>query len=106
MFIGRKKELSVLEDTYKKPGFQMTVVYGRRRIGQTRFSYDRLIILNLPSLFRKEVYEALMDRRGLIDKRYEEVEFLFSSLSGFSKWVKENAHPDRVRLVTMEELYD
>ena len=54
----------------------------------------------------KEVYEALMDRRGLIDKRYEEVEFLFFSLSGFSKWVKENAHPDRVRLVTMEELYD
>jgi hypothetical protein len=29
-----------------------------------------------------------------------------SSLSGFSKWVKENAHPDRVRLVTLEELYD
>jgi hypothetical protein len=52
------------------------------------------------------VYEALMDRRGLIDKRYEEVEFLFFSLSGFSKWVKENAHPDRVRLVTLEELYD
>ena len=54
----------------------------------------------------KEVYEALMDRRGLIDKRYEEVEFLLFSLSGFSKWVKENAHPDRVRLVTLEELYD
>ena len=36
MFIGRKKELSVLEDTYKKPGFQMTVVYGRRRIGKSR----------------------------------------------------------------------
>ena len=63
-------------------------------------------ITNKKPKFPKEVYEALMDRRGLIDKRYEEVEFLFSSLSGFSKWVKENAHPDRVRLVTMEELYD
>ena len=53
----------------------------------------------------KEVYEALMDRSGLIDKRYEEVEFLLFSLTGFSKWVKENVRPDRVRLVTLEELY-
>lgn len=53
----------------------------------------------------KEVYEALMERRGLIDKRYEEVGFLLFSLSGFSKWVKENAHPDMVRLVTLEDLY-
>ena len=28
MFIGRKEELRVLEETYKKPGFQMTVIYG------------------------------------------------------------------------------
>ncbi|MBQ7677651.1 MAG: ATP-binding protein [Lachnospiraceae bacterium] len=54
----------------------------------------------------KEVYEALMDRRGLIDRHYEEVEFLLFSLSGFSKWVKENANPDKVRLVTLEELYE
>ena len=47
MFVGRKNELGVLEDTYKKPGFQMTVIYGRRRIGKTR-----LIISNLLSLFR------------------------------------------------------
>ena len=53
----------------------------------------------------KEVYEALLNRRGLIDKRYEEVEFLLFSLSGFSKWVKENAEPGRIRLVTLEELY-
>lgn len=36
MFIGRKNEFSVLEDTYKMPGFQMTVIYGRRRIGKSR----------------------------------------------------------------------
>ena len=54
----------------------------------------------------KEVYEALMDRRGLIDKRYEEVEFLLFSLTGFSKWIKENVDTGRVRLVTLEELYE
>ena len=53
----------------------------------------------------KEVYEVLMSRRGLIDKRYEEVELLLFSLSGFSKWVKENAEPKKIRLVTLEELY-
>ena len=35
MFIGRENEISVLENTYKKDGFQMTVIYGRRRIGKS-----------------------------------------------------------------------
>jgi len=36
MFIAREKELAILQDTYNKPGFQMTVIYGRRRIGKSR----------------------------------------------------------------------
>ena len=36
MFVGRKRELAVLEETYQKRGFQMTVIYGRRRIGKSR----------------------------------------------------------------------
>ncbi|SFQ24615.1 hypothetical protein SAMN02910358_01238 [Lachnospiraceae bacterium XBB1006] len=35
MFIGREAELGVLESTYQKTGFQMTVIYGRRRIGKS-----------------------------------------------------------------------
>ena len=34
-FIGRKNELQALEEIYGKPGFQMTVIYGRRRIGKS-----------------------------------------------------------------------
>lgn len=34
-FIGRKEELSTLQELYDKDGFQMTVIYGRRRIGKT-----------------------------------------------------------------------
>lgn len=30
---------------------------------------------------------------------------LLEEKTGFSKWVKENVRPDRVRLVTLEELY-
>lgn len=34
-FIGRKNELDALEKLYNTPGFQMTVIYGRRRIGKS-----------------------------------------------------------------------
>lgn len=35
MFIGRRKELKILEDSYRKDGFSMTVITGRRRIGKS-----------------------------------------------------------------------
>lgn len=34
-FIGREDELNALEEAWQKDGFQMAVVYGRRRIGKT-----------------------------------------------------------------------
>ena len=54
----------------------------------------------------KEVYEALMNRRGLIDKRYTEVQYLFFSLTGFSKWIKDNTDEDTVRLITLDDMYN
>ena len=53
----------------------------------------------------KESYEALMNRRGLIDKRYREVQYLFFSLSGYSKWVEEHMDPKYDRLITLEDMY-
>lgn len=35
MFVGRNEELETLESLYSKGGFQMVVIYGRRRIGKT-----------------------------------------------------------------------
>jgi len=35
MFVGRENELSELEALFAKDGFQMMVVYGRRRVGKT-----------------------------------------------------------------------
>lgn len=34
-FIGREKEIGQLEEIYSRDGFQMVVMYGRRRIGKT-----------------------------------------------------------------------
>ncbi len=35
MFVGRESELSQLNRMYEKDGFQLAVVYGRRRVGKT-----------------------------------------------------------------------
>ena len=53
----------------------------------------------------KEIYQTMMERKGLINKRYEEVQYLFFSLSGYSKWVNENADKDKVLLITLEDMY-
>ncbi len=50
MFVGRQDELSTLEDLYRRAedGFQMLVLYGRRRVGKTallqRFSQDKPVL--------------------------------------------------------------
>ena len=46
-----------------------------------------------------------MARRGLIDKKYDEVQYMFFSLSGYSEWVKENADGSKDKLLTLEDLY-
>lgn len=53
----------------------------------------------------KSVYNSLMARRGLIDRKYEEVQYAFFSLRGYSHWVRDNADPSKVLLLTLEDLY-
>lgn len=40
MFVGRQHELSELERLYAKGGFQMVVLYGRRRVGKTALAAE------------------------------------------------------------------
>lgn len=53
----------------------------------------------------KDVYESLLARCGLIDRHYQEVQFLFFSLSGYSKWVRENIDKARTKLLVLDDLY-
>ena len=53
----------------------------------------------------KTVYNSLMERKGLINRKYVEVQYAFFSLSGYSEWVRENADPEKVILLTLEDLY-
>ncbi|RRF94552.1 MAG: ATP-binding protein [Coriobacteriaceae bacterium] len=40
MFVGRELELAELERLYAKGGFQMVVLYGRRRVGKTALTAE------------------------------------------------------------------
>ncbi len=40
MFVGRSEELNRLEKLYRSGGFQMAVVYGRRRVGKTTLVHE------------------------------------------------------------------
>ena len=53
----------------------------------------------------KPVYEDLMNREGIIDRKYEVVQYMYFSLTGFSKWVVENADAEKVSLLTLDDLY-
>ncbi len=35
-FIDRGRELEILERLWRRPGFKLALVYGRRRVGKTR----------------------------------------------------------------------
>lgn len=48
-FYGREFELSALEKLYGKPGFQLVVLFGRRRIGKT--TLIRRFIQDKPAIF-------------------------------------------------------
>jgi len=53
----------------------------------------------------KDIYESLLARCGLIDRHYQEVQFLLFSLSGYSKWVRENIDKEKTKLLMLDDLY-
>ncbi|MDR0287966.1 MAG: ATP-binding protein [Clostridiales bacterium] len=59
MFVGRDKELSVLNKLYEEKTFQMVVIYGRRRIGKTTLISE--FITGKPAIFftAQEVNDTL-----------------------------------------------
>ena len=65
-------------------------------IGECKFTNDKI---------DQSIYESLVAKAGLIDKKYQEAQRVFFSLSGYSKWVKENADSEMDLLVTLEDMY-
>lgn len=86
MFIGREKELAVLNDMYEQDRFQLFVLYGRRRVGKTTLLNE--FCKNKPAIF----YSAEQSNNKLNLEKFSERIFQFydeTTLEPFSTW--ENA---------------
>ena len=104
MFIGREKELGILNSLYKESGFQYLVMYGRRRIGKTEllkeFSKDKKVIF----------YSAIEDKNNL-DYFSDEVLSYFEETSKirFENWneifnyIYEHSKDDSRTLIIIDE---
>ena len=53
----------------------------------------------------KATLDALQDRAGLIDKKYEIVAYYLFSLSGFTSWLIVNAARHNTKLITLKDMY-
>ena len=51
VFYDRQRELALLDDLYARPGGQMFILYGRRRVGKTALVAHWLESRQHPSLF-------------------------------------------------------
>ena len=62
MFVGRKQELATLEQQFSRHRFEMTVIYGRRRIGKTAL-IDQFVAN------KKTLYFTALQRSSAINRR-------------------------------------
>ena len=98
-FTGRKKELGILEEEYKKDGARLIILYGRRRIGKTRLveeflkgkeglyylAADEKDFLQINEL--KTIIGSFFKDEFLINNKFDDWKSLFSYLEKI--WPKE-----------------
>ncbi|RRK34949.1 ATP-binding protein [Schaedlerella arabinosiphila] len=103
-FIGRKNELDALEKLYNTPGFQMTVIYGRRKIGKSTlikefikekkavfFTATRAGIHRNLELLGKQALEVLAPAVGAL--AFENMDALFSFIGDSCQEAWQNISP-------------
>lgn len=84
MFVGRESELAALERLYRKDGFQMAVVYGRRRVGKTTLIDE--FAKSKPSLFfTAQEKSAVLNLRLFSQAAYAHFD-LPASTGAFETW--------------------
>lgn len=54
----------------------------------------------------KSVFDRLVERQGLIDRRYRVIQYLLFAKSGFSDWVLEQRDNGTVKAITLADMYD
>ena len=83
MFVGRKQELATLEQQFSRHRFEMTVIYGRRRIGKTAL-IDQFVAN------KKTLYFTALQRSSAINLHLFTIQianfFELPTLPDFTDW--------------------
>ena len=106
-FVGRAIELRALEDAYQKSGFQMAVIYGRRRIGKTtllrQFCQDKksVFFTAIKSTSKRNI--DLFGKCALDALAPEMHSSSFQSLDALCSFLGEHSRHERI-VVVIDEL--
>ena len=84
MFVGREKELAVLDRMYAKRDFQMAVIYGRRRVGKTTLIDE--FVKDKRTLYFTAQQKTSRQNLELFSNAVYSTFGLPSSLPAFSSW--------------------
>ncbi len=107
MFIAREEELRILEETYNKSGFQMTVIYGRRRIGKSTLISE--FIKDKESSYYMASQSSLEDNLSKWTEQYindiaPEMEGVtFKDIENFFRFICNNARDKRI-IIALDEI--
>ncbi|MDR0308909.1 MAG: ATP-binding protein [Coriobacteriales bacterium] len=84
MLVGREEELRELGTLYEKGGFQMVVVYGRRRVGKTTLLAE--FAAKKPAIFFTAMESNDQENLRLFSRALYEYARLPASTGSFSDW--------------------
>ena len=72
-------------------------IKGQAVIGECKFKNE---------ILDKGIFEQLRERRGLLGKKYEVVQYMLFSKSGFSDWIKSHAVQEKIYLADLKRIYE
>ena len=108
-FIGRRRELKALNSLYHKDGFQMMVLYGRRRVGKStllqRFIEDKKAVFYTAVRSSSQRNLMLMGDYAIEALAPEMRGVNFSSYEDFFSWIGEKAQQERIIFIIDEFPY-
>ncbi|MCI6262695.1 MAG: ATP-binding protein [Olsenella sp.] len=84
MFVARERELSSLEQMYRKDSFQMAIIYGRRRVGKTAL-IDKFVA-DKPALYFTAQERTVRQNLELFSALIYEFFSMPQTLPAFSSW--------------------
>jgi AAA+ ATPase superfamily predicted ATPase len=109
MFIGRKRELNKLNELYRAKGFQLPVIYGRRRVGKTalinEFIKDKeaVFFTGIESSAKQNLEKLSRSFRSFTDASLENT--VFPSFQAAFEYMFKLAEKRRIILVIDEYPY-